>query len=80
MFNYDYRRLSSNEIFTSGSTNNAVRCVNINILDDDALESNQTFTVMLTTSDPDVNIQTSTTLLTVTDNDGWFYNFAGCMN
>ncbi len=66
----DYIRSSSEASFASGSTNNAVRCVGITILDDDALEGNQTSTVTLTTSDPDVTLGTDMTIITITDNDG----------
>ncbi len=68
---FDYVSLAPNLIFTSGSADNAVRCVNISILEDTALEGNQTFTVALTTSDPDVMLGTGM-YITITDNDGWF--------
>ncbi len=72
MDNSDYLHKSSDLIFTSGSTDNATRCVDISILDDGALEGNQTFTVTLTTSDPDVMLGTNVTTITITDNDGQY--------
>ncbi len=66
----DYAIISSVLIFISGSTDNATRCVDISILEDNALEGNQTFTVVVATSDPDVMFQTSMTSVTITDNDG----------
>ena len=47
-----------------------MECVNVNIIDDDALELNETFTVTLTTSDPAVIFDTDATTITITDNDG----------
>ncbi len=63
-------RHSSNVIFISGSTDNAVGCANISVLEDSALEGNQTFTVTLTTSDPDVMLGSDVAIITITDNDG----------
>ena len=54
----------------SGSTDNATRCVDITIIDDDALEGNQTFTVTLTTSDLSVVILSDETTVLIMDNDG----------
>ncbi len=68
---FDYFGMSPIVIFTSGSSDNNTRCVEISILDDDALEGNQTFTMTLTTSDPDVLLGTDVTNITVVDNDGW---------
>jgi len=65
----DYSRISSNETFTPGSMSNATRCVNLMITDDSVLEGDQIFTVMLTTSDPDVVLGPSVTIITIIDND-----------
>ena len=65
----DYTPLSSVETFVAGSTDNATRCVNITILDDAALEGDQTFTLTLSTSDPDVVLGNNVTLITIEDND-----------
>jgi hypothetical protein len=66
----DYISISEVEAFTSGSPDGAARCVNIPILDDDALEGEQTFTLTLTTSDPDVMIGNDATTITIIDNEG----------
>ncbi len=50
----DYSNFSSILIFTSGSTDNATRCMDVVMLDDNALEANQTLTVTLSTSDANV--------------------------
>ncbi len=63
---FDYANMDSNLTFTYGSTNNAVRCVDITILEDDALEGDQTFTVTLTTSDPNVMLGTDMATITIT--------------
>ena len=68
----DYTSISSDIVFLSGSTNSTPECVNINITDDAALEGNQTFTVTLTTSDPDVLLGNDMTVITIEDNDGIF--------
>ena len=65
----DYTNASSVEIFTSGSTHNAARCINISILEDISYEVNETFTLMLTTPDPNVTIGNSETTITITDTD-----------
>ena len=68
--NSDYYNHFSTEIFASGSTDGATRCVDITIIDDDSLEGDQTFTVTLSTSDPNVVIVTSRINITIIDNDG----------
>ena len=46
--------------------------MNITILEDGALEGDQTFTVVLTTLDPDVMLSRNLTTVTIMDNDGLF--------
>ena len=65
----DYSSVLSFIVFTLGSTDLTTKCVDIALVNDDALEGNQTFTVMLSTSDPDVIIRRNTTIITITDND-----------
>ena len=65
----DYFSDLSSIIFDSESPDNTTRCVNIIILDDDALEGNQTFALTLTTADPDVILGTTETDITITDDD-----------
>ncbi len=62
----DYINISTEAVFTTGS----IRCVDISILDDNALEGDQTFTVTLSTSDPDVMLGNDVTTITIIDNDG----------
>ena len=65
----DYTFTPSDIIFLSGSSDSTAGCVNITILDDAALEGNQTFTVTLTTSDPSVLLANDMTVITIEDND-----------
>ena len=77
--NTDYFSIFSVEIFPAGSIQNDTECTDIIITDDDALEGDQTFTVTLTTSDPNVILGTNTVLVIIRDNDGTssslFYGF-----
>ena len=59
-------------MFISGSPDGAMVCVNITIVDDGALEGNQTFMVTLRTLDPNdaVMVAMNTTTITIMDNDG----------
>ena len=70
MAGYDFCGAIENGIFTLGSTNNSMRCFAISIIDDAALEGNQTFRVTLSTLDPNVMLGTSMTTVTIMDNDG----------
>ena len=65
----DYMSVSSDQIFAIGSTNGSIRCVAISILDDGALEGNQTFAVTLTSSESNVMLGISVVTITITDND-----------
>ena len=68
---FDYISVSSAEVFTAGSTDNTTRCVDITIIDNNVLEGDKTFTVALTTADPDVMLLSAgETVVTITDNDG----------
>jgi hypothetical protein len=70
MAGVDYTSISEVKTFSSGSPDSAARCVNIPILDDGALEGNETFTLTLTTSDPDVMLGNNVTTITIIDNEG----------
>ena len=65
----DYFSVQSIVAFTSGSGNLAAECVDIVLVDDMALEGNQTLKILVNTSDPDVIIRRNTTILTIIDND-----------
>ena len=60
-----------NVSFASGSMNGDTDCVNITILDDDALEGNHSFTVSLNPPAAPVKLTTpSSSPVTITDNEG----------
>jgi hypothetical protein len=60
----------SNETFALTLAVSAMQCVNIPILDDNALGDDLTFTVELSTSDPGVVFMNRVTTITITDDDG----------
>ena len=70
-----YTSVSSQLVFTSGSTNGSIRCMNIFIFDDNIFGGNKTFAVELTTSDPSLNIENNKTIVFITDNDGKKNNY-----
>jgi hypothetical protein len=68
----DYTSITEDETFNSGLPDSATRCVIIPILDDDAPEGEQTFTLTLTTSDPDVMLGNNVTTITIIDDERRF--------
>jgi hypothetical protein len=66
----DYTSISEDETFNSGSSDGSTRCVVIPILDDDASEGEQTFTLTLSTSDRDVMLGNNVTTITIIDDEG----------
>jgi hypothetical protein len=70
MANNDYTSISEVVTFSVGSQAGAMRCVDIPIEDDDALEGTETFTLTLTTSDPYVMLGNNMTTITIIDNEG----------
>ncbi len=70
----DYTSVFLEAVFTSGSTDNSTACVIIYILDDGTIEMEKTFTVILTTLDPDVFLGNYTTNITIFDSLGKYCN------
>lgn len=70
---HDYISIYSIETFSTGSNNDATRCVFVNILDDLSLEGSQSFHLVLTTANSSAIIQRNVTVITVIDNDGKFF-------
>ena len=56
--------------FPSGSTDDTMRCLDVTIEDDTALEEEETFTVTLTTENTAVTLDNDETEVTILDNDG----------
>ena len=52
------------------------QCTQIGIEDDTILENNETFSVQLSTLDPDVNLTLSTATVTIEDDDSELYNLS----
>ena len=75
----DYERVHSEQAFVSGSSDGATSCVDIAIINDLALEGDQTFILSMTTSDPQVMIGAGDTNVTITDNDSE-YHLRECHN
>ena len=69
----DFSFLSTNLTFLRGSADSTLECVSISITDDALLEGNQTFTVTLSTSDPDVLLGNNVTVITIKDTEGESY-------
>lgn len=70
MTSSDYESLSSDVIFAFGSSQESTECVIITITEDTMFETDETFTLALTTSDPDVNLGNNVTFITIMDTDG----------
>ena len=48
----------------------AIQCIEVTIIDDMALEANETFEIQLATSDSSVMLGNNETNILITDNDG----------
>ena len=70
----DYDAITTNGTFLNGSMAGDMECVSVTITDDSALELDETFTVILTTSEPAVTLSNDTATITITDNDGLFHD------
>ncbi len=67
----DYIMSSVDLAFPASSSNGDKQCMDIVIVDDSAaLEGDETFSVILTTSEPNVLLVITRTEVTITDNDG----------
>ena len=66
---YDYLGVSMDLVFTAGTSNGTMQCINVAIIDDSLVESNETFTVTLTTSNSVVELGENLTTITITDTD-----------
>ncbi len=73
----DYGSASVIATFSAGSNDAAMQCLTTNITDDTILDGDKTFTVTLTTVDPNVMLGNSLTTVTITDNDEGELNMVG---
>ena len=56
-------------VFTAGSSNGDIKCIDVDIIDDRVVETNETFTVTLTASSSVVALGNNVTRVTITDTD-----------
>ena len=54
-------------VFTAGTSNGTMQCINVAIIDDSLVEPNETFTVTLTVSNSVVELGNNLTTITITD-------------
>ena len=52
-------------VFTTGSTNNAMQCIDVTIITNSARNGDQTFTVILTTTNPLATVGNAVTIITL---------------
>ena len=67
IFHSDYVRLSTDLVFTAGSSNGAIQCIDVVIIDSPEVEEDENFTVTLTTSSSVVTLGNNECLITITD-------------
>ena len=67
----DYMALSSEPVmYGPGDTpGTAMSCVNVTIIDEDIVENDETFDIMLSSSDPRVTLGTNQATATITNDD-----------
>ena len=68
----DYMSFSTTLTFTAGSGAGSSQCTLVQILDDDAVEDNESFsiTATLVTPNSDITVRQSSGTVTITDIDG----------
>ena len=66
----DYDTTSESRQFPMGSADGLTRCLTVTITDDTVFEIDETFTVALTVSTPDVSVTDAMTTVTITDDEG----------
>ena len=68
---YDYTAITSSPlVFPAGSTDGAMECMNITIMEDTLFEGDETFTVGLMVVTSGVMAGNTETIVTITDNEG----------
>ena len=66
----DYYMMSTSISFPTNSSDGAMECMNFTIMDNDAFELNETFTVTLTVNTAGVMEGNTITEVTITDDEG----------
>ena len=62
-------------VFTAGSSNCAVQCVDVDIIDSTTAEETETFTVILTTKSSVLTLGNFVTTVTITDKASKYLDF-----
>ena len=68
--NFDYIGISTVLVIPEGSSNGTVHCLDINIIDDDMLEGDETFNILWTTSEASVELINNITTIIIRDDEG----------
>ena len=63
----DYIGIDTMLTFPNPSNSGSKSCVNITIINDMVVESNETFSAILSTSDPNVRLQNNVSVITIVD-------------
>ena len=66
----DYDMMSTSISFPTNSSDGAMECMNFTIMDNDAFELNETFTMTLTVNTAGVMVGNSITEVTIADDEG----------
>ena len=61
--------VSADLIFTAGTSDGAMQCIGVAIVDSPTVEGDETFTVTLTTSTPVVALGNDVTTITITETE-----------
>ena len=70
----DYLGVSINLVFTAGTSNGTMQCLNITINTTRTVEEDETFTVTLTTSSSVVELGNDMTTVVIMDNDSMIHD------
>ena len=70
----DYLGVSMDLVFTAGTSNGTMQCLDVAIYGDSLFEGDKTFTVTLTLNNPrnTVELGNNMTTITILDNDGMY--------
>ena len=68
----DYITVSVDVSFAEGSMDGNTLCINVSIIDDMALEEDETFNVSMTVTAGDATVGNTATVVTIIDDDGLY--------
>ena len=70
----DYIGVFMDLVFTSGTSNDTRKCIDIDIIDSPTIEDNEFFTVTLTTSSSVLKLGNNMTTVTIKEADSMFHS------